>query len=69
MGKCFSRLTGEKNQGGKTLTLQEKLLRKCYDAVRFQSFCFCTKLHQAVNPIREKVALVTGTALQHLHSL
>lgn len=69
MGKCFSCLTGEKNQGGKTLTLQEKLLRKCYGAVRFQSFCFCTKLHQAVNPIREKVALVAGTALQHLHSL
>lgn len=66
MGKC---LTGEKNQGGKNLTLKEKLLRKCYGGVRFQSSCFCTKVHQAVDPIRDEDTLVAGTALQHLHSL
>lgn len=69
MGKCCSCLTGEENQGGKALTLKEKLLRKRYGGVRFQSFCFCTKLHQAVSFIRDEAALVAGTVLQHLHSL
>lgn len=69
MGKCYSCLTGEENQGGKALTLKEKPLGKRYGGVRFQSFCFCTKLHQAGSPVRDEVALVAGTALQHLHSL